>query len=97
QRRITEADLAQRIFERPIGLVCVRRAQEYAEQYEQDRSPNRVSSHSTERLTARYAVSDRVGQGNTHKKRKPRLNQVVERTAGPSHVALMVAEKSPNL
>ena len=95
QERVAEADLRQRVLERPVRLRPLERAQEDAEQDQGDAAPDRVHEHALEGLAPGAAARDRKRQRRADEERERRLNQIVERAALPRDVRRCCRRRSP--
>ena len=95
EKAITEADLRKGVLESPVRHFPGRRAQEHAQQDEDERPAHRMPGHRGPGLPLRGPASDRVREGDADEERKGRLNQIVQRGADPFDVALVPGEKFP--
>src|SRR6185436_5194042 len=78
EERVAEADLRERVLERPVGLAPLQRPQEDAEEDQREAAPPCVREHPAERLSLRLAARDRERQRRADEERERRLDQIVE-------------------
>ena len=95
QERVAEADLGQRILERPVRLRPLERSQEDAEQHQGDAAPDRVHEQAFECRPTGAAARDRKRQRSADQERERRLDQIVERTPLPWDVVGVVRDDRP--
>ena len=84
---VAEADLRQRVLECPVGPWRLERAKEDPEEDQYDAAPHGVGEHVAEPLALGASAGDRERQRCAGEKRERWLNQIVQRTTLPRHVA----------
>ena len=92
---VSQSDLGESVFERPVGLRRMQRPEEDSEKDQDQRAPGRMSNHLAEGLTLRFPACDREGKRCANQKRECRLNQVMQRTSLPIYVLGVVGDECP--
>ena len=96
QERVAQADLRERVLERPVGLRPLERAEEDAEEDQRRAAPDRrAPSRRANGLAPGAAAGDRERQRRADQERERRLDQIVERAALPRHVRGVVGDDRP--
>ena len=96
QEHVTQSDLCQRIFKGKVGLRGRQRPKKDSEKNQDERAPDRVAEHVSERFPPPFSARDREWKRRAYQKRKSRLDQVMQRASLPIHVLGVEGNQSPH-
>ena len=95
QKDVAQANLRKRVDQRPIERLKALRAEEHAEQDQDDCPAERMKQHARVRLSLRLSLGGGEWQRDAHHERERRLDQIPQAASSPGSMLELIDQQFP--